>query len=197
MPRMPRGCSAREHGRVIETERLRLRTVEPRDRAALWAQCRDPAVMRYLLPVADEAALDAMIGRMHASHAEHGFAFWIVERRSDGAVMGVCGLKLGGPDTPIVDLVEIGWRFSKNYWGQGYAREAAQATLDWAWANLPAPQIVAITVPANVASWGLMERLGMHRILDGDFDHPLVADDSPLKRHIQYRIDRPLNDPIV
>jgi RimJ/RimL family protein N-acetyltransferase len=179
---------------MIETERLILRMVEPRDRAALWAQCRDPAVMQYLLPVADEAALDAMIARMYASQAEHGFAFWIVERRSDGAVTGICGLKPGAPDTPIEGVLEIGWRFSQAYWGQGYAREAALATLDWAWANLSAPEIAAITVPANAASWGLMERIGMHRILDGDFDHPLVADDSPLKRHIQYRIDRPVHE---
>lgn len=193
MPPMRRGCSARERACVIETERLILRMVEPRDRAALWAQCGDPAVMRYLLPVADEAALDAMIARMHASQAEHGYAFWIVERRADGAVLGICGLKPGAPDTPIAGMLEIGWRFSQAYWGQGYAREAAQATLDWAWANLPVAQVVAITVPDNVASWGLMERLGMARVIDGDFDHPLVADDSPLKRHVQYRIDRPPN----
>ncbi|WP_242137175.1 GNAT family N-acetyltransferase [Sphingomonas sp. TREG-RG-20F-R18-01] len=182
---------------MIETERLILRPVEDRDRISLWAQCRDPAVMRYLLPVVGEAALDAMMARMTASQAEHGFAFWVVERRSDGAMLGICGLKPGAPDTPIEGLLEIGWRFSQAYWGQGYAREAASATLDWAWANLPAAQVVAITVPDNAASWGLMERLGMHRIADGDFDHPLVADDSPLKRHIQYRIDRPLNDPIA
>ncbi|WP_010164094.1 GNAT family N-acetyltransferase [Sphingomonas sp. PAMC 26617] len=176
---------------MIETARLTLRLVEPRDKAALWAQCCDPEVMRYLLPVADEAALDAMMARMHASQQEHGFAFWIVEHRNDGALLGICGLKPGAPDTPIEGVLEIGWRFSRPFWGRGYAREAAQATLDWAWANLPAPQIAAITVPDNAASWGLMERLGMHRITDGDFDHPLVADDSPLKRHIQYRIDRP------
>lgn len=176
---------------MIATERLILRTVEPRDRDALWAQCSDAEVMRYLLPVADLAALDAMIARMQASQAEHGFAFWIVERRSDGAVLGICGLKPGAPDTPIADELEIGWRFSRDYWGQGYAGEAAAATLDWAWAHLPAARIVAITVPDNAPSWRLMERIGMTRVADGDFDHPLVADDSPLKRHIQYRIDRP------
>lgn len=191
MPHTQPVSSVNERLRVIETERLIVRMVEPRDRAALWDQCRDPAVMQYLLPVVDEAALDAMIARMHASQAEHGFAFWIVERRADGAFLGICGLKPGAPDTPIEGALEIGWRFSQAYWGQGYAREAAQATLDWAWAHLSAPQVVAITVPGNTASWGLMERLGMHRVVDGDFDHPLVADGSPLKRHIQYRIDRP------
>ena len=176
---------------MIETERLILRMVEPRDRAELWAQCRDPAVMQYLLPVADEAALDAMIARMHASQAEHGFAFWIVERRTDGAMTGICGLKPGAPDTPIEGVLEIGWRFSQAYWGQGYAREAALATLDWAWAHLPATEIAAITVPANAASWGLMERLGMVRFPEEDFRYPDLTPGEPPRAHILYRIARP------
>ena len=176
---------------MIETERLILRPVEPCDRAALWAQVQDPEVMRYLLPVPDEAALDEMIERLGGWQRDHGFTFWVMESRSDRAVLGICGLKPGAPDTPIEGMVEIGWRLSREYWGQGYAREAAQASLDWAWANTDASEIVAITVQANAASWGLMQRLGMTRDVDCDFDHPLVAGDSPLKHHILYRIARP------
>lgn len=179
---------------MIETERLILRPYEARDRAALRAQCDDPEVMRFLIAVPDDAALDTMIERMDGYLRDYGFTFWTVERRSDDAVIGVCGLKPGAPGTPIAGQVEIGWRLARDYWGQGYAREAAQACLDWAWANTDAREVAAITVPDNAASWGLMERLGMRRIVDGDFDHPLVADDSPLKRHILYRIDRPAND---
>ncbi|KQS04742.1 GCN5 family acetyltransferase [Sphingomonas sp. Leaf357] len=177
---------------MIETERLILRRYDDaRDRAAMRAMCDDPEVMRYLLPVPDDAAHDAMVARMDGYLADFGYTFWTVERRADGAILGVCGLKPGAPDTPIADAVEIGWRFARPHWGQGYAREAAQASLDWAWANLDCAQVVAITVQRNSASWGLMERLGMTRVRDGDFDHPLVPDDSPLKRHILYRIDRP------
>jgi RimJ/RimL family protein N-acetyltransferase len=177
---------------VIDTERLILRPYEDaRDRATMRAMCDDPEVMRYLLPVPDDAAHDAMIMRMEGYLAEFGYTFWTVERRADGAILGVCGLKPGGPDTPIAGLVEIGWRFAREHWGRGYAREAAQASLDWAWANLECAQVVAITVQRNAASWGLMERLGMIRVAGGDFDHPLVPDDSALKRHILYRIDRP------
>ncbi len=155
------------------------------------AQLDDAEVMTFLLPVPDDEALDAMIVRMDGWLKQHGFTFWTIERKSDGAVLGTCGLKPGAPDTPIEGLVEIGWRLGREHWGQGYAREAAQACLDWAWRTLDAAEIVAITVAANTASWGLMERLGMTRDAAGDFDHPLVADDSPLKRHILYRIGRP------
>ena len=80
---------------------------------------------------------------------------------------------------------------ARDAWGQGYAREVARATLDWGFANLAEDTIWAITVPANIRSWGLMERLGMTRQIDMDFDHPNVPDDSPLKRHITYNIMRP------
>lgn len=176
---------------MIATERLLLRATEPRDRAATMAQLRDPEVMRYLLPVPDDAAYDAMVERLAAYRRDYGYTFWTIERRDDGAVLGTCGLKPGATDTPIAGQVEIGWRLARAAWGQGYAREAAAATLAWAWAHLDEMEIVAITVPDNVASWTLMERLGMRRVDGGDFDHPAVPDGSPLKRHILYRIGRP------
>jgi RimJ/RimL family protein N-acetyltransferase len=93
--------------------------------------------------------------------------------------------------TPIESDVEIGWRLRADCWGKGYAREAAQASLDWAWANLDREAVAAITVTDNRRSWGLMERLGMRRDPLEDFDHPDLAESDPLRRHIVYRIRRP------
>lgn len=76
--------------------------------------------------------------------------------------------------------------------GQGLATEAARAVLAAEWER-GTDTVYAITVPANRRSWGLMERLGMTRVEDGDFDHPDLAPDSPLRRHVLYRIDHPLN----
>ncbi|GAA0327048.1 GNAT family N-acetyltransferase [Sphingomonas oligophenolica] len=176
---------------MIETERLILRPWEDRDRGVLRAQCDDPEVMRFLLPVEDDAAFEAMLARLSGWHKDHGYTFWVMERRADGAVLGICGLKPGAADTPIANRLEIGWRLGSAHWGQGYAREAAQASLDWAWVNCDDDEVVAITVQANGGSWGLMERLGMTRDRNGDFDHPLVAEGNPLRRHILYRIARP------
>ena len=180
---------------MIETERLIVRPWRDYDRTAYAAMGQDPAVMRYLGPLEARAQTDAAIDRMMAIEAANGYCFWAVERRIDAAFLGFCGLLPG--KEPLVGLIEIGWRLGSGYWRQGYALEAAQACLDWGWANLPNPSIHAITVAANKASWGLMERLGMQRLHDQDFDHPGVPDGSPLKRHILYRLDRPTDRPFV
>ncbi len=176
---------------MIDTGRLTLRRWREEDRPIFHAHCSDPEVMRYLGPLMTGADTDVLLARQNGYLDSHGYCFWAVERREDGALLGFCGVKPGAPDTPIAQDVEIGWRFGRACWGQGYAREAAEASLAWAWANTDAPRIAAITVQENTASWGLMERIGMSRVADGDFDHPAVPDTSPLKRHILYRIARP------
>lgn len=176
---------------MIETERLTLREWQGGDRAPFHAMCRDPHVMATLGPLMTREASDALIDRLIGFQAANGYTFWALERREDRRFLGFCGLKLGALDTPIEGQVEIGWRLVGDEWGKGYAREAAQASLDWAWANLSADAVLAITARTNSRSWGLMERLGMRRIASADFDHPQVAVDSPLRPHIVYRADRP------
>ena len=175
----------------LETERLILRRWKDSDRAPFHAMCCDADVMRYLGPLMSRDESDAAVDRLNAILDQHGYTFWAIERRSDGAFLGFTGLKPGPEATPLFGKPEIGWRLATAFHGQGYAREAAQASLDWGWANLPDDSIFAMTVTGNTASWGLMERLGMVRRADLDFDHPSVADDSPLKRHIVYSIARP------
>ena len=177
---------------MIETERLILRSWEPRDAAPFAAMNADPEVMAHLDGPMDRAASDAMIARIRAHHAEQGHCLWAVERKEDCAFLGFCGLRRGGhAGTPVSDELEIGWRLSRPAWGQGYAREAAEASLDWGWDNTTASRIAAWTVPANTRSWGLMERLGMVHRPDLDHAHPAFAPDHPLSRHIVYIIDRP------
>jgi RimJ/RimL family protein N-acetyltransferase len=176
---------------MIETDRLLLRRWRDEDRAPFHAMSQDPRVMATLGPLLSRAESDAAINRLNAAIDRDGHGFWAIERKADGVFLGFCGLKIGPEGTPIAGLIEIGWRLAYAQWGSGYAREAAQASLDWGWQALRAPRIVAITTPGNVRSWGLMARLGMTRLDDGDFDHPAVPDDSPLKRHWTYAIARP------
>jgi RimJ/RimL family protein N-acetyltransferase len=175
---------------VIETERLILRRWRNTDRAPFHAMGRDPEVMRYLGPLQTRAETDVAIDRQNALLDSTGHCFWAIERRGDGAFIGFCGLKPGPERTPIAGDIEIGWRLLRDAWGQGYAREAAAASLDWGWANLSVAQIAAITVLANTRSWGLMERLGMVRDATGDFDHPALLEGDALRRHLTYRIAR-------
>ncbi len=176
---------------MIETSRLLLRPWTTTDLAEFTRIANTPAVMEHLGGVATPEAMQALYDRIVASQAEHGFCFWIVERHADRAMLGICGFKLANVG-PIMGEIEIGWRFRQDAWGQGYAREAATACLDWAWRNLACTRIVAITIIANRGSWGLMERLGMTRQGDLDFDHPNYPADHPQAPHITYAIARPL-----
>ncbi|KQM88687.1 GCN5 family acetyltransferase [Sphingomonas sp. Leaf23] len=171
---------------MIDTERLVLRPYEVRDRPAILSHVADAEVMRFLVALPTEADVDAAIARQNGYQRDHGYCFWSVEERTSGAFVGVCGLKPGALGTPVEGAVEIGWRFGRDHWGCGFAREAAAATLDWGFANLPVDRIGAITILPNTRSWGLMERIGMLRDHAADFDHPILPDDSPFKRHITY-----------
>ena len=177
---------------MIATERLILRDWRDADRAPFAAMGADREVMRHLGPPLTRAASDCAVDRLTATQASHGFTFWAVERVSDGCFLGFCGLDpVGLSGTSIDHDVEIGWRLRREAWGQGYAREAATATLAWGFGERGLARIVAMTTPANTRSWGLMERLGMTRRRDLDFDHPRLAADDPLRPHIVYAIDRP------
>lgn len=175
---------------AFETGRLILRDWRESDLAPFSAMSGDERVMATLGPVLDHDAVAALIGRIRDLRDRHGHTFWALERKEDGCFLGFCGL-IPGFVGPIDGKIEIGWRLAHHAWGKGYAREAAMATLDWGFANLPDDRIWAITTPGNVRSWGLMERLGMKRHLELDFEHPNVPDGSPLKHHITYSIARP------
>lgn len=176
---------------MIATERLTLRPWHDGDVAPFYAMGQDAEVMRYLGPPASRQDCERAIARMAVAQSAVGHCFWAVERHTDGAFIGFCGLMPCKP--PLLGEIEIGWRLARAAWGQGYALEAAKASLEWAWNHLDVESIVAMTVPANRRSWGLMERLGMSRVPGGDFDHPDLPLGNPLRHHILYRIARPTN----
>ena len=176
---------------MIETERLILRGWREADLDPFHAMCSDARVMATLGPLMTRDETAALIARVEGIREAHGYTFWAVERREDGTFLGWCGVKPGAPDTPIEGEIEIGWRIAADHWRNGYAGEAAAATLGWVWANTEAPFVAAITNVDNAASRGVMEKIGMARAPEDDFDHPSVPHDSPLKPHVVYRIARP------
>jgi len=176
---------------MIETVRLVLRGWRDEDAEPFFCINSDPEVARFLGPAPTREQSDASIARQRALQQTRGHCFWAMERKEDGLLLGFCGLKPGVEGTPIAEAVEIGWRLGRIFWGKGYAREAAEASLGWAWANLDVPRVASITVLDNRRSWGLMERLGMARRPDLDFLHPALAEDDPLRPHISYAKERP------
>lgn len=166
---------------TIGTQRLILRDWRDGDVAPFIRHTNTEPVMRWLGGVKSEAEMREVVeGRLMRWQRERGFTFWVVERRSDGELLGFCGLKLADqPGSPIEGEYEIGWRLREDAWGRGYAKEAAAASLTYAFENLGAPRVVAITYPQNEASWRLMERLGMTKRPDLAYDDPRFPELNP------------------
>jgi RimJ/RimL family protein N-acetyltransferase len=176
----------------LETERLVVREWEERHRAPYALFLADPVVRRFYFDVLDRARSDALVDRFMAACQRDGFSLLPVERKSDGAFLGVTGL------LPVVDMpirgkppVEIGWLLGAQYWGLGYAPEAARAWLDYAFGTLNFPEVVAWTTATNLPSQRVMQKLGMNTSPADDFVHPKAPPGHPLAPHVLYRIGRP------
>ena len=173
---------------ALRTPRLLLRPWCDEDIAAFLEMCADPLVMEYLPP-----ADDAWVARARAHWDEHGFGQWVVEIPGGAPFIGVVGLGAISFEAPFTPAVDVAWRLARPYWGRGYAVEAAKTVLDYGFEQLGLSEIVALTVPANRRSRRVMERLGMTRSPQDDFDHPYLPQ-GPLKRHVLYRLRNPTGE---
>ena len=167
---------------MIETARLILRDWREGEVDTFIHHTNTEAVMRWLGGVqTEEYHRAAFHERIMRWQTERGFTFWAVERKADGELLGFCGLKLADTKgSPIEGMYEVGWRLREDAWGQGYAKEGAIASLDFAFDRLGADRVVAITFPQNTASWGLMERLGMTLRPELGYDDPRFLDLNPM-----------------
>lgn len=173
----------------LETERIVLRGWREADRDPFFAINSNPEVMATLGPLMNLDEVAALIVRMQGIEAEHGHCFWAMERRDDGRLIGWCGAIVGSVG-PIAGKCEIGWRMARDCWGQGLVSEAARATIAWLFANRADESLWAITTPDNRRSRAVMERLGMVYRPELDFNHPRLAADDPLLRHVTYELRR-------
>jgi ribosomal-protein-alanine N-acetyltransferase len=178
----------------LRTPRLLLRRWRDDDLAPFAAMNADPEVMRWFPAPLDRAGSDAMVARVEAHHDEHGYGLWAVEvlesARGAAPFVGFVGLQQPAafdPPFPHADpLVEVGWRLDRDWWGLGIATEAAAECLRFAFDDVGLPEVDSWTVPANIASQAVMQRLGMR--YDGVFAHPRGAGEwwGP---HVLYRAD--------
>ena len=166
-----------------------MRSWRNEDLAPFHAICSDPAVMATLGPVMSRDEVAALIARMRGIEAEHGHCFWALVQQSDQQLIGWCGV-IRGSVGPVAGQGEFGWRMARSAWGQGYVTEAARAALGWFFANRADEAAWAITNVENRRSRAVMERLGMTYRPDLDFDHPRLAADDPLLRHVTYMLPR-------
>lgn len=173
----------------LETERLTLREWVTGDLEPFAAMSADPQVMRWLGGCLSREEAAAYVTRAALSFSTLGMGRFAIERRSDEAFVGACGLMPGRSDLPIAPYVDIGWRLAPAAWGHGYATEAAAAVLDDGFQRLGLNEIAAITMQANVRSRAVMERVGMARDPASDFDDPALAH-SEDPRTVVYRARR-------
>ncbi len=173
---------------ILETDRLRIRSWIEGDRDLFREINADPKVMEYFAFRRSHAESDALLDKLNASIRHTGFGFYALELKEASEPIGFCGLSLANmPDIFPIETVEIGWRLATRFWGHGYVTEAARALLDFAFTSKDIPAVLAFAVADNRRSTAVMERIGMTRCPQMDFEHPRVPDTHPhLKRHAVY-----------
>ncbi|AYA68178.1 N-acetyltransferase [Acinetobacter sp. WCHA55] len=171
---------------VIETARLRLRAWHTDDFPAFAQLNADAQVMRYFPSPLTQTQSDALAQTFQQFINQNGWGFWAVELKHSQEFIGFTGLHAQPEGLDFLPCVEIGWRLDSKFWHQGYATEAAQACLYFAFSVLDLDQVVAFTAVQNRASEAVMKRLGMQH--GGYFNHPKLDQNSPLLRHTLYVI---------
>jgi RimJ/RimL family protein N-acetyltransferase len=176
--------------RNVRTERLLLRSWRDEDRRPFAALNADPEVMEHLPATLSPAQSDALIERIETGLHGNGFGLWAVELPNEAPFIGFVGLARVDFDVFFAPAIEVGWRLARPFWGRGLASEGARAALAFGFQECGLAEVVSFTAEGNRRSRAVMERLGMRRDPRDDFDHPLLAEDDPLRRHVLYRLKR-------
>jgi ribosomal-protein-alanine N-acetyltransferase len=172
---------------AIETERLILREWREADREPFARMNCDPAVMEFLPALLSRQESDAMVDRIEAHFAANGFGVWATEQKATGEFIGFVGLWIPRFEAHFTPCVEIGWRLAPAYWGKGFATEAAQTAMQYAFGELRLKELVSFTTMANIRSRRVMEKIGMTHDEADDFDHPSLPEGHTQRRHVLYR----------
>lgn len=175
-------------GVTLATARLRLRPWREADLEPFAAMNADPRVMEHFPSVQSREESDAAARRIMEKLESQGWGLWALEVIGGVPFIGFTGLAVPSFESWFTPCTEIGWRLARSAWGQGYATEAARAALAFGFGDLGLAEIVSFTAVSNRRSAAVIERLGMRR--DGEFDHPRIAEGSPVRRHLLYRIKR-------
>ena len=173
----------------LETDRLKLRQWRPSDYPTFAAMSADLRVMEYFPNPLTSDESDALASNIEALITEKGWGFWAVEIKDSQKFAGFVGLHEPIMTLPFSPCVEVGWRLGYEFWGQGYATEAANASLKFAFEVLELTEVVSFTATQNLRSQAVMKRLKMQNT-GKNFDHPKVPIAHPLREHVLYRIGR-------
>jgi ribosomal-protein-alanine N-acetyltransferase len=144
---------------ILETERLVLREFVAEDATALGLILSDPETMKHYPAPLDLAGTQQWIERNQRRYADDGVGLWAMVLQATHEMVGDCGIirqQVGDEH-----LYEIGYHLRRDYWGQGYATEAAIACREWGFTNLKVDRLISLIRPENVPSRRVAERNGM------------------------------------
>ncbi len=173
----------------LRTQRLLLRPWRDDDHEPFAALNADPEVMRHFPSTMTREDSEAWLGRASALMDDQGWGLWAAEVVGGPPFIGFVGLAMATFPAAFTPALEVGWRLAREHWGLGYAPEGGEAALRFAFEELSHDEVVSFTAVANANSRRVMEKLGLTHDSGDDFDHPNVAVDSPVRRHVLYRID--------
>lgn len=174
---------------ITETERLIIRNWQTSDAAFFHHINSDERVMEFFALRRDRRQSDALLEWLIGDINKTGYGFFALETKDEGQPIGFAGLSMPNFEPLPPDSVEIGWRLGADFWGQGYATEAARELLRFGFEEKGLEEIVSFAVPENTRSLAVMERIGLRRDPARDFDHPKVPDSHPhLRRHVLYAV---------
>ncbi|HEY3255743.1 MAG TPA: GNAT family N-acetyltransferase [Polyangiaceae bacterium] len=175
--------------RSLRSERLELRPLTACDLDLVHALGSDPRVMARLAGTRTEAESALWLERELGHFRAYGYGRYVVT--CETRFVGLVGLSRTDFERGIVPGVEIAWRLAFEHWGYGYATEAARAAIEQGFSSFDLAEIIAVTSVGHARSRAVMERLEMIHSPSDSFDHPLLAADDPLRRHVVYRLRRP------
>jgi RimJ/RimL family protein N-acetyltransferase len=173
---------------LISTERLILRPWKD-DHFVPYAEMNaDPKVREFFPSILTREQSDAEVRYFQSTYDRDGFCMFAAELIGTGQFAGFIGLQTMNFVVPLVaqPAVEIGWRLSGMHWGKGLATEGARGVIQYAFATLRLRELVAITVPSNLRSRRVMDKLGLKHVPELDFDHPRVPEGHALRAHMLY-----------
>ena len=149
---------------------------------------QNPEVMRYFPSLLTPEQSLQFIEKVTKQIDQYGWGLWAVELKETKEFIGFIGLQPQPNLFEFTPCVEIGWRLDQAFWGKGYAKEAANAALDFAFNHLQLETVVSFTTLENLRSQALMQSLGMRKL--AEFQHPALAQDHPLNWHVLYEIQQ-------
>ena len=170
---------------IMKTSRIILRPWKEEDIKEFRALNADGNVMRFFPSTLTEEESDQLASTFQDKMRQNGFGMWVLELPDLSSFAGVVGLNIPSFNT---SLVEVGWRLHSDFWGRGFATEAAAVVIDAGFSIFSLDSICAFTSELNIPSERVMQRLGMKHCPEKDFNHPFLSADHPLAHHVFYNM---------